>query len=152
MPYKDPEKRKEASRKGQKVYYWKHREEIRAKIKAQYPELWATKQKAYHYSKKVMALSIVAGSDHPVCVNCGCDDIRILEINHKNGRPKGSYKDSKESSKHHGSRLWWAIACGDLDVEEFDVRCRLCNILHFVERKFPDLIEHFQIIFSGNVK
>ena len=37
----------------------------------------------------------IAGNEHPICDNCRCDDIRLIEINHKNG---DGARDTKSST------------------------------------------------------
>jgi hypothetical protein len=37
----------------------------------------------------------VANNDIPTCVSCGCSDIRLLEINHKNGGGRQECKKNR---------------------------------------------------------
>jgi hypothetical protein len=34
--------------------------------------------------RRIILLNIIS-NNNPYCIRCGCDDIRLLEINHKNG-------------------------------------------------------------------
>ena len=66
------------------------------------------------------------------CVKCGQKDIRVLEINHLNGRAN---KDRRSKS------MWYnTILKDDYNVAELEVRCASCNILYEYEcgrRKIP---------------
>ena len=61
------------------------------------------------------------------CVNCGCDIVEILEINHKDGggRQEIIGKSNKEYLRD--------IIYDKVDTSKYDVRCRVCNALHYVE-------------------
>jgi hypothetical protein len=76
------------------------------------------------------------------CSNCGCDDLRMLEINHlkigKSGRPK----------LHGGSSgFYLKILDGRIPKEDLDVRCRVCNALHYCQKKFGD--SSHKVIWEG---
>lgn len=77
----------------------------------------------YMLKLKRKALEKVGGVK---CVNCGCDEIRALEINHVNG---GGSKE-KRAARLHGSLFYRAIASGRRSTEGLDVRCRVCNALY----------------------
>jgi hypothetical protein len=62
------------------------------------------------------------------CVNCGCDDFEALELNHKNG---GGAKEQRESGSRT-KQLYLDILSGRRKKEEFDLRCRVCNSLHYL--------------------
>ncbi len=62
-----------------------------------------------------------------ICVNCGCDDFLLLEINHING---GRRTASKTRSNR---QLYRNISAGRVNLEEYNVLCRVCNALHYVE-------------------
>lgn len=62
------------------------------------------------------------------CIRCGCNDIRFLEINHKNGI---SHEERKES-KHIGK----AIVKGWRKTSDLEILCRPCNHIHYLEMKF----------------
>lgn len=86
------------------------------------------------------------------CVNCGTDDIRILNVNHK--QITNTYNSiSVESREKHGftekSRPplenWYKlILSGEYD-DEVDVRCNNCNILYEYEIGRRILKEGFPI-------
>jgi len=63
----------------------------------------------------------------PKCENCGCEDIRILEINHRIpclGKRLQSWQ------------LFPLILKGALPRKDFNVLCRPCNIVHFLSWKY----------------
>lgn len=80
----------------------------------------------------------ITGSICPVCVRCGCDDPRLLEINHING---GGNTELKESGKGSMS-MYYAIAKGTRSTDDLELLCRPCNALHYLETKFGPLPMH----------
>ena len=61
------------------------------------------------------------------CVNCGCDDFSILEINHIKG---GGRKALKQTPNR---QLYRQIVNDKVDLSEYNVLCRVCNALHYVQ-------------------
>ena len=61
------------------------------------------------------------------CVNCGCDEFSILEINHIRG---GGRKELKASQNR---QLYRAIMNDKVDLSDYNVLCRVCNALHYVQ-------------------
>ena len=74
----------------------------------------------------------------PICVYCGCDDIRFLEINHKEG---GGAKEVLVS----GSNFYWAIIKGRRPVDDLEITCGLDNKLHFYRLKYGDDANRFLV-------
>lgn len=78
-----------------------------------------------NYDKvRTQVIQILGG----VCKGCGISDIRLLQINHRNG---GGTKDFG----HDPVNAYRDIVKGRRDRSEFDVRCANCNILYDYERK-----------------
>jgi hypothetical protein len=75
----------------------------------------------------------IAGNEHPICDNCRCDDIRLIEINHKNG---DGARDTR--SKYH-QKFLYDIITGRRKTDDLDLRCRVCNALHYIESKYGKL-------------
>jgi len=75
----------------------------------------------------------IAGNEHPICDNCRCDDIRLIEINHKNG---DGARDTR--SKYH-QKFLYDIITGRSKTDDLDLRCRVCNALHYIESKYGKL-------------
>lgn len=84
--------------------------------------------KKYRQERRLKVFDLLGG---PVCVNCGCDDVRALEINHKKGGGCKDYKDYKSA----GTRLIDSIFFGHRNLEDFEVTCRVCNALHYMKLK-----------------
>ena len=59
------------------------------------------------------------------CAKCGFDDLRALQINHKNG---GGTKEYKSLS------MYRAIIAGTRAIEDLETRCANCNALYEYER------------------
>jgi hypothetical protein len=94
--------------------------------------------KNYHAAIKHKAKWMV-GRGILKCVNCGCDDERILEINHKNGG------GSKERKKYTNiNRYYSDIINGNRSVLDLDIMCRVCNALHYIKLKYG-IMEHLVV-------
>lgn len=74
----------------------------------------------------------VSGSIYPKCVRCGCDDPRILEINHKNG-------GGAIELRIKGTQLYHDIASGKRKTDDLELLCKPCNAIHYLELKFGKL-------------
>jgi hypothetical protein len=70
----------------------------------------------------------------PKCANCGCDDQRILEINHING---GGTQESKKGRLNGG--FYADIYMGRRDTSDLNLLCKVCNALHYLELKLGKL-------------
>lgn len=73
-------------------------------------------------------------NNNPVCENCGCDDLRLLEINHKNGGGTQERNKGKDSNKFAND-----IFMGRRGVDDLNLLCKVCNALHYLEMKFGKL-------------
>ena len=76
----------------------------------------------------------ISGSINPKCVRCGCDDARLLEINHKNG---GGGRESQRGKL--SARIYHDIAMGRRNVSDLEVLCKPCNGIHALELKYGPL-------------
>lgn len=86
------------------------------------------RQKIYYQELRLKALQSIS-NDIPTCGRCGCDSIPILEINHIHGG--GSKR------KESGPKLWrLVLSLGDEAKKYFNVRCKVCNQLEYVETQF----------------
>ena len=85
-------------------------------------------QKKYRLEGRIEVMNLLGG---PFCVNCGCDNMKALEINHKYGGGCQDVKDCKSA----GTRLIDAIYFGHKNLEDFEVTCRVCNALHYMGLK-----------------
>lgn len=89
-----------------------------------------------------------------VCVYCGCDDSRLLEINHRNGggtkESFGSYRN-REGKRNclRSDRLYVAILRGKRTTAHLETVCRVCNAWHYIGLKFGAHVrERFSIKWS----
>lgn len=72
------------------------------------------------------------------CVSCGCDVVGIIEINHKNGGGRAEFLKGND-------KFYRAIATGVRTIDDLELRCKVCNILHYVEMKG---IKGFKVTYS----
>jgi len=155
-------KNKENISKCHKIYYEKNKEEI-LKYHKKYREEHKEYQKKYRienkehikkYNKKyneehkeklkkymgkwyeqyrANILNIIS-NNNPLCVRCGCDDIRLLEVNHKNGGGGKELRGGKLSSKFYQD-----ICAGKRKTDDLELLCKVCNSWHYLELKFGEL-------------
>lgn len=88
--------------------------------------------KAHRVLQRKRVLFKVSGSIAPVCVRCGCDDTRLLEINHKNG---GGGREMKAK----GVEFYRSIISGERPTDDLEILCRPCNAVHALELKHGPL-------------
>ena len=72
---------------------------------------------------RVKAIEIIGG---PVCCECGCQEYRILEINHLMGG------GNREFAKIPRATFYRSIIAGKRNPKEFNILCRVCNANHYV--------------------
>ena len=77
----------------------------------------------YQAKLGIKAIMILGGK----CERCGETDVRVLQINHRNG---GGVKDFKKKGPQ---TIYIEIIKGKRGKDEFDVRCSNCNILYEYE-------------------
>lgn len=99
--------------------------------------------KKQNSQKKHRSLSIV-GHGKIECANCGCNDERILEINHVNG---GGRKEMLRNGGA-GTIMWNEILYNGRKTDDLDIRCKPCNALHAVGLKYPELVERFVVVWE----
>lgn len=167
MPFKDPEKKRDYQKRYSKLWEERHPGNRKERWKLwgkRHPELLHESWKRNHmkrheqelvYEKKrrlehpeyfrqwylnrrKKVLEIV-GKGKVLCINCGCDDIRLLEINHVNG---SSYK-----LREFGTNFAADIFHGKRKIDDLELRCRVCNALHSHESKYGKL--PYKIIFGS---
>lgn len=74
------------------------------------------------WNVKSRAFLILGGK----CACCGNDDIRVLQVNHKNG--------GGTQEKRHGAEMYKAIIDGIRLTDDLDLRCANCNLIYEYER------------------
>lgn len=86
-------------------------------------------QKVKGDGRRLHVLQLIAGDGPIACVRCGCDDVRLVEINHRDG---GGGKDRRK-----GSESWLIdIIAGRRSTHDLEVLCRPCNSVHALELRF----------------
>lgn len=114
-----------------RVYYRKNREKLLRQKKEWYRKVRETRLgyfKKYQQDKKLKVLQKISGLEKPLCSNCNCDDIRLLETNHISG---GGTKE-----RLTGLRLYDAVLNGKRKTSDLNVLCKVCNQLHYVQMKY----------------
>ncbi len=127
-------------------WYWAHRDEQLKRMhefRQKNKERLLAYDRAHNAKIKLMVLQKVSGQEKPACVNCGCDDVRCLEVNHKNG---GGRKEQQSYWKTGGYSYYRAILCGDRQTDDLNVLCKVCNNLHALELKYGKL--PFKVIWT----
>jgi hypothetical protein len=81
------------------------------------------------------------GTGQSECYRCQVTDLRILELDHLDG---GGSKEHRAARKRGGDinpyvRTLRLIGTGERSRWDYQVLCRPCNALAYLERKFPDL-------------
>lgn len=91
------------------------------------------RRKELEDSHKLTVFQRISGREKPTCGNCRCDDMRALELNHKNGGGRQDYM------KHRTKDIINAIYYGRRKAEDFSLLCRVCNTLEYATRKWGGL-------------
>ena len=65
------------------------------------------------------------------CHECGCDDPRIIEINHVFG---GGAMEARRLRYYR--QFYSDILSGVRTTEDLNLLCKVCNILHYIQLKF----------------
>lgn len=73
----------------------------------------------------------IISNNKSVCANCGCDDLRFLEVNHINGG------GNKELQKGKNTNVFmWNIYMGRRKTDDLNLLCKVCNSLHYLGLKY----------------
>lgn len=91
-------------------------------------------QSNWYLNRKLRVFKMLGG---PRCVYCSCDDLRALEVNHKNGEGR---KDAKR-----GMNLYNSILRGERPVDDLEVACKVCNSRHYLVRKYGVKMNNWDI-------
>lgn len=84
-----------------------------------------------HQKDKLKALQLISGLEKPLCADCKCSDLRILEIDHING---GGTKEIKSMLRK--TNIHREVAMGRRKTDDLRVLCKVCNVKHDVKRRF----------------
>lgn len=83
----------------------------------------ALRARRYRWNTKRRIVEYFGGK----CIECGIDDIRVLQVNHLKG---SSFEDRRFSSSH---QIYAAILREERNRFDYDLRCANCNILYDYE-------------------
>lgn len=114
------------------------KDKLREWLKTHRKEHWHTTSVRLRQS----VFAIVSKSTTPRCANCGCDDIRLLELNHKNGGGGKEYQKGKNSMA-----VYRDIAMLRRKTDDLELLCRVCNARHYLEMKYGKL--PLEVIWRG---
>jgi hypothetical protein len=103
--------------------------------------------KKYHARQRERALGVIANGSKIECINCHCADLRLLEINHKNGGGRHEFGDSNDRNKRALWRFYRDIISGKRSTDDLEITCRVCNALHYLQSKYGPL--PFTIVWAG---
>lgn len=104
------------------------------------PEEDRRKWREQHKRVRESAMEKLGGK---ICSNCGCDQFSILEINHIFG---GGRKALKETQNR---QFYRAIVNDKVDLNEYNVLCRVCNALHYVNDVLG--VKGHQVLWRGSL-
>jgi hypothetical protein len=105
--------------------------EITRNSRKENPKLWKKYYKRSNKNLRMKALEIV-GRGNIACSNCGCKDLRILEINHLNGRKRDEMKFGKIPT----AAFYRNIVKGRRKINDLNILCKICNWAYFVKKKY----------------
>lgn len=114
-------------------WYKKHKEILKIWRKRYY---FLNNDKRKQYDKNYMlklrlkCLSMISNGKIE-CSNCGCKDIRILQINHINGGGSKEYAKFKQPK-----RFYKAIIRNERNIDDLNILCWVCNQAYYVKKKF----------------
>jgi hypothetical protein len=110
------------------------------------PQKYKRRNRENYLRYRVKALQMVSGSETPTCAECGCDDPRVLQLDHQDG---GGGRDAAATPGGlHG--VYIEIVKNRRLVSDFRVLCGPDNWLAHLEKLYPDLVGQFKIVWNGN--
>ena len=116
----------------------KRKGKINAKRRKQWENWLKTvdwkKHRQEQNAKERIRVLLIVGRKEVKCIRCGCDDIRLLEINHKNGRGAIEYEGGR-----YMREFYRKIIRLERNVDDLEILCRVCNAWHYLELKFGKL-------------
>lgn len=98
-----------------------------------------TYSQRYHVQLRLKALQRV--DPKLTCSRCGCDDTRLLEINHKSGGGRQEFKKAKTPIQNQ-------IIHRNRTTDDLELLCKPCNHIHYLELKFKKPLP-MQVVWTG---
>lgn len=89
------------------------------------------------YNRKLDVLRMLGGK----CANCGCSDPSLLQVNHIHG---GGIADHRENG---AAAIYTQIRNGTRPLNDYDLRCAICNWLYYLDSTKPELAKRYTIKF-----
>jgi hypothetical protein len=123
---------KQSIKKYNHKWYLKHKNEVIEKSRIyhnQHSAKHKMQMRNYQHRLRVRTLEIV-GKGKLECSNCGCRDIRLLEINHING------KGTKELNRLGSLIFYQKIRDGKRSIKDLSILCKVCNWAYFIKQKY----------------
>lgn len=124
-------------------YYLRNKKEMyekHKKYKIKHADKLAAKRRELYSVRKVKFFEMIGG---PKCVYCGCEEAKILEVNHIEGvrvwlKKQGKSDQMTRKQMHFvfGRALMDRVVRGELSPEGLEVVCKVCNAAHYVKLKF----------------
>jgi hypothetical protein len=129
------ENHKEETKVYNKEYRAKNREKNRAYCSKYAKEHRKEANKRNRETMRKVRLGVLnsISNNNPVCVRCGCNDIRLLEVNHKNG------DGGKERRERKNYTIYFDVLNNKRRVDDLEILCKICNAWHYLEHKFGKL-------------
>lgn len=85
-------------------------------------------QRSFRFRRRMSIFDKLGGRK---CIYCGCNDVVVLEINHRNG---GGCRELRAAA---GSNFIQRIFYGKRKIDDLEVVCRVCNAWHYAKTKNP---------------
>jgi len=89
-------------------------------------------KKDWREQKKIKVFNIIS-NNNPHCVRCGCDDIRLLIIHHKDGGGNKEIRGGKTNIFYND------ILNGKRKTDDLEIFCGICHTYYHYELKFGKL-------------
>lgn len=125
--------KKEYASAYQKIYFQKNKEILYEKrreyIKTNHEKIKPKRlirAKRYQDKRKLQLFDLLGG---PICVECGCNIIKALEVNHING---GGCQETKGGLYRDYSSRYNELIKNPKRIKEFNILCRICNAHHYL--------------------
>jgi len=115
-----------------KDYIKKHPERLQ-KFKKLSKENKLKRKVNWNVEARKSAVMVIA-KGYPKCVRCGCEDTRLLEINHKYGGGNKELDNGRKSRKFYNDIIKFRRETDDLEI-----LCKVCNARHCLELKYGKL-------------
>ena len=118
-------------------YYSRNSEALKESQKKYYKEV-----KYLEHQKIRKDALLIVGEGELKCCRCGCDELQLLEINHIDGY-------DKQEKARSGLNLWRVIVRGNRKVNDLNILCKACNILHYIKLNFG--LDQYEIKWNSKI-